>query len=1160
MLALVMVVSLAPMTAKAADPTVLDAQTISDVEAGSTGEYYYLPEGYGTYSVKVEGEGEFTVGIYDVPMSNMATQIVSTAGVVETEITTNMMLSSISLMVLNGSDSVQNYTVTVATATVEEPETGDATAITEIGTDAAPVVLEELGTYEVSLDQNDGLTYLKWTADATGNVSVVTNSGMGTFEINSVAGTEIYATEAEVTEGDVVIFKGMGMPGATVNVTFAVEEANESYQITEIGTYDAPVVLEGLGTYEISLGQDDGFTYLKWIADENGTLNITYSGMGMFEIYSVAGEEVHAETAEVNEGDVVIIQGTGMYGAVVSATFAMGESVATNVLVLGENAVNVTVNNYYCAGTDVTFTATEAGTYVLSAADGETNASVFTDNESVDLPYEFTLAANESITFKVATAAYMTLTEDTIDLVVTKKDSDNEGDSINALVLGENSVHVTVTDYFPNPTVVTFTATEAGTYTLAPVVGENNADVTVVNGDWIEEYPYEFTLAANESVSFEVVTAAYMTLTEDDIDLVITKKASGSEGGSGNEGDSEVGEDTDNEGAGTEEDPYVMIMGDNVVTFKEEGSYAYYVYTATEKGALLLTMSGDNTSWYYAGTVNGDNITQFINPNKSWETNQNSSTDAEPAALRTVYLNTGDKVLLTISTAENSEWTRPAGTVKFNAWFMAGAEPESDEVELEEYVIDDENMLQLGENTVELDPSAETTIFEFCPEEAGVYVFTTDNGVLGYWGATPNFVQDKTENKTNSLEYNLENAGPSIMVGVTGEGEATITVKKAGETETKPTIPTIVYSNVVVPEAMDEFEVALPNTVDINDDVKDTAVLGADGFYHLNTADGPVLFVNFESEAISFLEAYGYGRLNGVVTNDDDEVIAIVDYNEAFIEYYAAANEDGCYPLTEDLITILKEVGANESWYGEEGWIGGDPEEAWMFACCYADNNTSVDVELEEAETEDANVVIKDSGKVTAESLEAIIETTASDKVVFTVETEDATVTFEFVVEDMELVDGKETYDFSVELVDDYTDATEDEADIEEDGFVLRVNFSYEGKLPAAAVITIPVGDDYKNTTLYYYQILADGTLKYVCDAPVDANGNAKVTQDHCSDYVLLSEKVDEGTLTPGTPGTPETPEAPKTGDTTNFALWIAVLGLGVVAIAGSVVMKKREF
>ncbi len=35
---------------------------------------------------------------------------------------------------------------------------------------------------------------------------------------------------------------------------------------------------------------------------------------------------------------------------------------------------------------------------------------------------------------------------------------------------------------------------------------------------------------------------------------------------------------------------------------------------------------------------------------------------------------------------------------------------------------------------------------------------------------------------------------------------------------------------------------------------------------------------------------------------------------------------------------------------------------------------------------------------------------------------------------------------------------------------------------------------------------------------------------------------------------------APKTADSSNYALWLAVLGLGVVAIAGSVVMKKREF
>ncbi len=96
-----------------------------------------------------------------------------------------------------------------------------------------------------------------------------------------------------------------------------------------------------------------------------------------------------------------------------------------SALVLGDNAINVTVENSYCAGVEVHFTATEAGTYTLSAAADETNASV-THMESefsssmVDLPFEFTLEAGESINFLVATSANMTLTEDTIDLVLTK--------------------------------------------------------------------------------------------------------------------------------------------------------------------------------------------------------------------------------------------------------------------------------------------------------------------------------------------------------------------------------------------------------------------------------------------------------------------------------------------------------------------------------------------------------------------------------------------------------------------------------------------------------------------------------------------------------------------------------------------------------------------
>lgn len=600
---------------------------------------------------------------------------------------------------------------------------------------------------------------------------------------------------------------------------------------------------------------------------------------------------------------------------------------------------------------------------------------------------------------------------------------------------------------------------------------------------------------------------------------------------------------------GTEIYPYPMVMGSNSVEL-EAGADMWYKYVATQDGTLTLTMKTDESTngWFYDGYVNEYDSTYF--PANTETYFGNSSTNTNPASLRTVPVKAGDVVKFLVKTAmDTTTYEYPAGTVVFNAWFTAGEVADSDKKE--EYVVSDE-VLVLGENTVELDPSAETTIFEFTPEEAGVYVFTTDNGVLGYWGGGAFFVTDQTENKTATLEYNLENVGPSIMVGVTGEGEATVTVKKAGEAETKPVIPTIIYENMVAPEYSDEFEVILTNVVNINDDVKDQAILGEDGYYHLNAEDGPVLFVDLDGTTISLVQAYGYGRLNGVIVDEDDNTIAIVDFNTAFAEYYSAANDSACYPLTYDLAMILQAVGANEGWYEENGFVGGKyPEhDAWMFACYYDEDITSLETEVEEVEDDGKmEVEIKgESSKVTAESFETIIALNEETAVVLEVESGDEVVTFEFAAGSLTLVDGKETYDFSVELVDDYTEATEDKADIEKDDFVLRVNFSYEGKLPATATISIPVGTTYASKTLYYYQIQADGTLKYVCDAKVDANGIAKVTQSSCSDYVLLAEKVAEPIIPGGT------------GDATNIALWIAVLGLGVVAIAGSVVMRKREF
>ena len=66
---------------------------------------------------------------------------------------------------------------------------------------------------------------------------------------------------------------------------------------------------------------------------------------------------------------------------------------------MGENTVEVTVENYYCAGTDVTFTATEAGTYTF----GGDAAFIWCveKDEGFSTPWTVELAAGDTLTLNV---------------------------------------------------------------------------------------------------------------------------------------------------------------------------------------------------------------------------------------------------------------------------------------------------------------------------------------------------------------------------------------------------------------------------------------------------------------------------------------------------------------------------------------------------------------------------------------------------------------------------------------------------------------------------------------------------------------------------------------------------------------------------------------
>ena len=181
---------------------------------------------------------------------------------------------------------------------------------------------------------------------------------------------------------------------------------NEGENTVEIpaGKYAVSNVYMMMGEYTIS-----------WTGDASVTLN----GVAV-----ESGSVVTFVNPRLGSNEVVITPTNAEEACTVVVTIAAYVEPATQ-LVLGENAINVTVENYYCAGTEVEFTAVEAGKYVLKVAEGEENADVYIVNgpydvEYVELPYEFELAAGATVKFNVATSAIMTLTEDEINLVLEK--------------------------------------------------------------------------------------------------------------------------------------------------------------------------------------------------------------------------------------------------------------------------------------------------------------------------------------------------------------------------------------------------------------------------------------------------------------------------------------------------------------------------------------------------------------------------------------------------------------------------------------------------------------------------------------------------------------------------------------------------------------------
>lgn len=264
--------------------------------------------------------------------------------------------------------------------------------------------------------------------------------------------------------------------------------------------------------------------------------------------------------------------------------------------------------------------------------------------------------------------------------------------------------------------------------------------------------------------------------------------------------------------------------------------------------------------------------------------------------------------------------------------------------------------------------------FLFTPERAGVYAFSLMGmeAQIGYYG-TPFFIYAETAAEVVDGVFTI--TIEQSMIGVNGTGTTQLVIgvdsdkadvngylcinwleepPKALEWESYPS--SYKPSKYTLPEGLTIHE------FDLAAETYELVYNEQDQYYHLNSADGPIVLVRLLSENPYSGFAFGNILLGSNVGahhyDENGELINKILYNDCLQQYLGeitGTGEDkkftggmcddtyGVYPLTKDLETILKDYGTYKGTWDSTspefmlgGVIGLNPENGWLMYCCYA--------------------------------------------------------------------------------------------------------------------------------------------------------------------------------------------------------------------------------
>ena len=271
-------------------------------------------------------------------------------------------------------------------------------------------------------------------------------------------------------------------------------------------------------------------------------------------------------------------------------------------------------------------------------------------------------------------------------------------------------------------------------------------------------------------------------------------------------------------------------------------------------------------------------------------------------------------------------------------------------------------MVGVGKTIIEIDVE-DDNYFIFTPEEEGVYEITTSDSAakVSYWGGNTSYIFDQTSStdyQNNAFTRNITPSmlGCSIIICVKGADSCILEITRISDPILSISdMPLIEYEPTV---EVTKFTMPVGITltaVDVTEatDVYKLVLSSKDGYYHMDTEDGPILYMDMKA---------GYPvALTNVITNSFEEGIYDsngtplyrVNYRNLLEEYCNNCDSDnsegkGWYPVTYDLRYIVEHGGAakgwwdksnpnSDFWYSATTGIGKDlnPEIAWMYSCSY---------------------------------------------------------------------------------------------------------------------------------------------------------------------------------------------------------------------------------